>query len=147
MDLAAGRRPAGKGPLAFFFFAKVMLRDRLYRIQGHEGKEAEHRFQIELDPNDPIFEGHFPDQPVLPAVCLMEIGRELLREIRDVPWQLVKAKNMKIPSMVDPRQTPKLIFDMSFSEEAEGLRTKYTVTDREGTVCFKFSGLFREAES
>ena len=29
---------------------------------------------VEIDPTHPIFEGHFPDQPVLPGVCMVQIA-------------------------------------------------------------------------
>lgn len=135
-----GEDPA---PLGYSLLCDPMLKDRLYRIDEKEGSEGEHRFRIALDPKDPIFEGHFPDQPVLPGACMMEIGRELLGEIHGRSFDLVHAKNMKIPAMVDPRESPELTIEMSHQEKEAGkVHLKYSVSHEE-KVFFKFTGTYR----
>ncbi len=122
-----------------------MFKDQLYRIEGIERKESEAYFRISLDPEDPVFQGHFPGQPVLPGACMTEIVRELLGEAFHSSFDLIRAKRIKMPAMVDPRESPELTVVMEYGDDGEGVRVSVVVKDKGGSDHFKFSGTFREA--
>ncbi len=132
----------------YFFYFATMLKERLYRITAQDHSEGEASFTIALDPEDPVFQGHFPGQPVLPGACMMEVGRELLGELYGTSFELQYAKNMKIPAMVDPQSTPDLTVGMSYKQQegTGGVELKYDISAG-GTIFFKFSGIFRASGS
>ena len=35
---------------------------------------------LEINPLHKIFKGHFPGQPVVPGVCMLQMGREILEK-------------------------------------------------------------------
>ena len=56
-------------------------------------------------PDFPAFAGHFPGQPVLPAVIQLAIVRMLSAEILDRPLQPEKTGKLKFKNMVRPDET------------------------------------------
>jgi 3-hydroxymyristoyl/3-hydroxydecanoyl-(acyl carrier protein) dehydratase len=50
----------------------------------------------------PAFDGHFPGQPVLPAVMQLVVVRMLVGELLQVPLETVKTGKMKFKGMVVP---------------------------------------------
>ncbi len=61
--------------------------------------------EIELNASHKIFEGHFPGQPVVPGVCMMQIIKEILEEAISKKITLLKSDHAKFLSMIDPRHT------------------------------------------
>ncbi len=61
--------------------------------------------EIELNASHKIFEGHFPGQPVVPGVCMMQIIKEILEEAISKKITLLKSDHAKFLAMIDPRQT------------------------------------------
>ena len=57
----------------------LMLLNDLYTILAREQGSSEGlwRFEIDLNPAHPIYQGHFPGHPVTPGACLTEIVMEL----------------------------------------------------------------------
>ncbi|MEN8134599.1 MAG: hypothetical protein ABFS18_03555 [Thermodesulfobacteriota bacterium] len=50
----------------------------------------------------PAFDGHFPGQPVLPAVMQLVVVRMLAEELLQVPLDTVKTGKMKFKGMILP---------------------------------------------
>ncbi|KXK44296.1 MAG: 3-hydroxyacyl-ACP dehydratase [Bacteroidetes bacterium OLB11] len=57
-----------------------MLLNNLYTIVENQKNENKIFSQIEINPHHEIFKGHFPTQPILPGVCMIEIAKEILQE-------------------------------------------------------------------
>lgn len=61
---------------------------------------------LRLNPAHRIFEGHFPGQPVVPGVCMMQMMKEVLETMLGQKTRLVSAASAKFLAMIDPRVTP-----------------------------------------
>ena len=57
-----------------------MLNDNLYRTDSFSYQEEKIEAEISIDVHHKIFEGHFPGQPVLPGVCMIQIVKELVEK-------------------------------------------------------------------
>src|SRR5271170_4389662 len=67
-----------------------------------------------------IFSGHFPGQPLVPGVCMMEIVKELLQGEVKKPLMLHNARSVKFLQFVPPGLQP----DVHISwRENEGVYT------------------------
>lgn len=119
-----------------------MLKNNLFTISSIKQENGTYIVQIELDPEHEIFQGHFPGQPILPGVCLIEMVKEVLNEMGPKPYKLVNAATIKYLNVVDPRKDQVLKFELGISEE-EGVK-KVNVTSylQDGTSNFKFKGTF-----
>lgn len=58
--------------------------------------------EVELCSDHPIYKAHFPNNPVVPGVCLVQIATELLQEITTLPLVLISATKIKYKNMVKP---------------------------------------------
>jgi len=83
----------------------------------------------------PVFDGHFPGNPILPGVCTLQIAGELLSKYLDQKLMLVKSDNIKFMSLVIPAENTILDFAFNLgSKEEYVLSVKCTVTSNEVEV-------------
>jgi 3-hydroxyacyl-[acyl-carrier-protein] dehydratase len=111
-----------------------MLLHEFFHIHDLEAVEGKVKASLHINPSHPIFEGHFPGQPVVPGVTMMLMVRSLL-ETQLQPLRLVRADNVKFLSLINPQE-------ISYVSTPEG---QWKVTARlfnEPIVYFKYAGLF-----
>ena len=58
------------------------IENQLYHIISLENLGSLIKAEIKIMDTHPIFDGHFPDVPVLPGATMMQIAKELLEERR-----------------------------------------------------------------
>ena len=58
--------------------------------------------QVCINPDDPIFCGHFPQQPVLPGVCTLAIIKECICMASGKRLRYSEMAQCKFTGMVDP---------------------------------------------
>lgn len=58
--------------------------------------------QIHLEPGNPVFEGHFPDFPLLAGVFQLDMACDMLEEHFDRPIEITKIGRSKFKAMVFP---------------------------------------------
>jgi 3-hydroxyacyl-[acyl-carrier-protein] dehydratase len=98
--------------------------------------------EIELDASHPLFEGHFPGNPILPGVCTVQIIRELLEQSMQKSLSMTKAGNIKYLGFVNPVTMPVLMFQLQIkSAEAADIICSATVSAHGASVC-SFKGEF-----
>ncbi len=78
------------------------------------------------------FQGHFPGNPILPGVCLIETVLGVLESAYGKPLRLKKIANAKFLEPVRPGQV--IAIDCSTSEDPRGLRVSARVTNAGGRV-------------
>lgn len=97
---------------------------------------------IDWNAAHPIFGGHFPDQPVVPGVCMMQTIQELLSAAVGKELLVEKVANMKFLNMIDPRQTPQVTVEIGWTAEEDAYKTT-AVIKHDATVFLKFQGRFK----
>jgi 3-hydroxyacyl-[acyl-carrier-protein] dehydratase len=81
-----------------------MVLESLFLVKDFKVEGSEIRASLELDESHPIFNGHFPGQPVVPGVCMMQAVKELTERHVGRKLFVTEADNMKFLSVLDPRQ-------------------------------------------
>jgi len=93
-----------------------------------------------MNRDHPIFEGHFPGNPILPGVCTVQIVKELLEMEVKKELMLKKAGNIKYLGFINPLATPEVHFQLALKDMApEGLTCAATVIAG-GNVACSFKG-------
>ena len=97
-----------------------MLQNSFYTLEGTPETTANSvQATIRLNPEHAIFAGHFPGQPVVPGVCMLQIIKELLEGTTGQPMQLVKASNIKFLTVLTPAAHEIVSVQLKF-ESSEG---------------------------
>lgn len=123
-----------------------MLSNDLFFIRGLNSQPAIINTSIELNPQHKIFEGHFPGQPVLPGVCMIQIIKEVLALALGYQLQLKSSDHIKFLSMVDPRQSPVLELAINYTLNGDAVSVTATLT-RDVVICLKMKGVFEKKNS
>ena len=90
----------------------------------------------------PIFSGHFPGQPVVPGVCMLQIVTELLASVVGKPTSLKESAQMKFLLFIDPRVSKLVDILISYSEPEQGVYKVNATLQKEKDIYFKFAGVF-----
>lgn len=98
---------------------------------------------IAINGNHPVFNGHFPGNPVTPGVCMMQIIKELAEKWASCPLMLKNARNVKFMAIINPLLNPNIRIELDVEEEDELLSIRST-TSFEDTLALKFSGVFQK---
>ena len=121
-----------------------MLLNKLYKIRSLNANSDGSGFmaEIELDPGHPLFEGHFPGNPILPGVCTVQIIRELLEQSVHKSLRMTKAGNIKYLGFVNPLIMSLLTFQLQIKPSDDGnIACSATVSSQGVSVC-SFKGEF-----
>ncbi len=102
------------------------------KVQAEVGLNAAHA----------IFKGHFPNSPVLPGVCLIQISKEVLEKSLDATTQLVQSSQVKFLAVVDPTVNAVLQIALD-TKEQDGLISVNAAISAGEKVFFKFKGVFK----
>jgi len=124
-----------------------MLAGNFYTIVQSQQTPETFTVLLALNAAHPIFEGHFPGQPVVPGVCMMQTIQELLEQCLQRRLQLQKAANMKFMTMIDPVVQPRVNVELQYVVQEGGLVKTSAMIKSDHTVFMKFQGTFKIVNS
>jgi 3-hydroxyacyl-[acyl-carrier-protein] dehydratase len=116
----------------------------LYTIHDQAIEESPFSFTVDLNPEHPVYKGHFPAQPVTPGVLLSKMIRELTEKALDKKLRLVAAHHIKFLRPVDPNHTPRLNIIIQPSEGADDSIKVNAVASFNEETYFKISASFTD---
>lgn len=113
-----------------------MLLDNFYTILSSESSDSTiWTIQIKLNPGHPVYQGHFPGHPVVPGVCLLQLIKECIEDIRQQKLQIAQVSSCKFLSAINPIETPHISVALTFKEIEEGtLQLQAEGSVKEGAV-------------
>lgn len=99
---------------------------------------------LSLNAEHPIFKGHFPDMPVVPGVCMMQMTKEILEQAIGRKMQLVSARNLKFLSIIDPNKNKTVRCELNYkiTESGHTEAEARLLNPEDGAVFFKMKGTF-----
>lgn len=102
-----------------------MLLEDFYQLKTIENKEGnEYNAFIRLNKNHKIFKGHFPDNPVAPGVCMLQIVKEITSQIVDKKLVMESSNNIKFMALINPVETPDLRLNIIIKNENNTINVK-----------------------
>lgn len=121
----------------------MILRNNLYNLLSASVEEKQCR--IALLPDSVIYRAHFPGQPITPGVCIIQMATELLEELLHTRLELSVVSNAKFLSVIQPEQTPEVVyrFQKMVEDEAGNLKVSVCVSRDEQTFT-KLSLVYRK---
>jgi 3-hydroxyacyl-[acyl-carrier-protein] dehydratase len=97
---------------------------------------------IDVNAAHEVFKGHFPGNPVMPGVCMMQIVKEITQRAVDKPLTLESAVNVKFMAVINPEATPQLKLDLEITETVDGQIKVKNTTYFNDTVALKLSCVY-----
>lgn len=117
-----------------------MLKEPLFKIASLTNTDGQITAELQIDQQNEIFAGHFPDQPVVPGACMLQIVKEILADTLKTDLVLVRADNIKFLSLVEP-STGSVQLNIGYQQTESDFRISATISAGE-TACMKLQAVF-----
>ncbi len=122
----------------------MLLKDFYSVVSLDNLDEKNYIVWIRLNKEHEIFKGHFPDNPVTPGVCMMQIVKELTERFTGEKLFMSQVSNVKFMALINPELHPELKLEMSVDTDLELAQSKVKITATyEDTVALKMGTTFK----
>ncbi len=123
-----------------------MVLNNFYEILSKNRIDDSQKYSIEIfiNKDHAVFKGHFPDNPVMPGVCMMQIIKEITEELVDNKLFMEKCSNVKFMALINPEINSNLRLDIHVTKENQIVKVK-NITKFDETIALKFSASYRMA--
>ena len=116
--------------------------DNLFILNSIDGTENGFTALLRCNPEHLIYQAHFPDNPITPGACLLQIAGELLQRKLGRPLFLKSSKNVKYLNVLIPAEDKEVRFVFSNLAETETECKAQVVIADEAQVYTKMSLTF-----
>lgn len=121
-----------------------MLEGSFYTVSHQQTGENKLEATLRINPQHVIFSGHFPGQPVVPGVCMLQMVTELAVALIGRQLSLQNGQEMKFLRVIDPGVDATIQALVQLQPSTNGqLMVQATLFSGE-TVFFKFRGLYAD---
>lgn len=120
----------------------MLLKD-FYKINEIDTVSETTSVTITINQYHEIFKGHFPNNPVMPGVCMMQIIKEITEEVVDATLFMEKCSNVKFMALINPEinNVLKLVLNIS---ETDGIIKVKNATHFEETLALKLIAYYKK---
>ncbi|MBX2933487.1 MAG: 3-hydroxyacyl-ACP dehydratase [Ferruginibacter sp.] len=98
----------------------ILLND-FFTIDEKTVSETEIKAQLHINAGHRIFEGHFPSQPVVPGVCMMQMIKEILETVLEKQTNLIEAAELKFLAVINPLHNNIVHTSIKYVDEQNGV--------------------------
>lgn len=119
-----------------------MLIKGLYIISAFKQDEGMTSANIKLNKDHEIFKGHFPGNPVMPGVCMIQIIKELTEKAVEKKLFLSVCTNVKFMAIINPEEIDDLVVNLQISEDSNEVIVK-NITSFNSTLALKLNATFK----
>ena len=118
-----------------------MLIEGLYTVENFKQEDQTVQATVKLNAAHEVFKGHFPGNPVMPGVCMIQIIKELTEQATEKKLFLSVASNIKFMAIINPEKNDVIELTLTIAEDDETVKVKNT-TSFEETLALKLSATF-----
>lgn len=120
-----------------------MLQESFFQFTTPQTEGNTSKTTITLNAAHQIFEGHFPGQPVVPGVCMMQMVKEVLEHLIGTKTKLVKAGDMKFLAILNPQVNSTADLQITYTATDGDTLKVDAMIQHEASTFFKFKGVFK----
>lgn len=124
----------------------MLLKD-FYKILSLQKNEHCYEAKILVNEKHEVFLGHFPGNPIMPGVCMMQIIKELSESITENKLFLQSLSNVKFMALINPDITPELRLELEISTTEEDLIKVKNTTFFNETIALKLNSVYKKMSS
>lgn len=124
----------------------IFLNTNFFEIMSLHSSEDKKQLHTEIKINreHPVFTGHFPDQPIVPGVFMIQMVIEILSEHLQEEVILKELRNVKFLSFIDPGINRTLEVKLDITEEYQHPYHVTAVISAGAQVFLKSKGLYQK---
>lgn len=100
-------------------------------MSDNQGGKDEIRARIQVPPDSPWFDGHFPEAPLLPGVAQLGMVHDLLIRIFKEKRPVTQVSRVRFKQMIRPHQSLVLTVKIGADDASHSFR----ITGDEGLIC------------
>lgn len=119
-----------------------MLLNDFFTIRKIETSAGEVKAELVINAGHKIFEGHFPNQPVVPGVCQMQMVKEIIEQVTGRKTNLINAGDMKFLAVINPGQNNIISATLKYVVETNQTMSVAATLSKAELTHFKFKGEF-----
>tara|TARA_R110002167_G_scaffold163242_13_gene360001 strand:- start:422 stop:796 length:375 start_codon:yes stop_codon:yes gene_type:complete len=119
-----------------------MLIEGLYTIIDFKQEGSQVNALVKLDKDHEVFKGHFPGNPVMPGVCMIQMIKELTEKATGSVLFLSVASNIKFMAIINPVINDTIQLVLNITVENDTVKVKNTVSF-EDTLALKLGATFK----
>jgi 3-hydroxyacyl-[acyl-carrier-protein] dehydratase len=122
----------------------MVLKD-FYKIVSQE-KTADSKYNVTILINEKheVFKGHFPGNPIMPGVCMIQIIKELTEAITKSALMIQTLSNVKFMALINPEVNPELRLELEITSTDDDLIKVKNTTYFNDTVALKLSNAYQK---
>lgn len=125
---------------------KMVLKD-FYKVLSEE-KTSDSKYTITILVNEKheVFKGHFPGNPIMPGVCMIQIIKELTEKITQETLMIQTLANVKFMALINPEVNSELRLELDITATEDNLVKVKNTTYFNDTVALKLSNVYKKIE-
>src|SRR5690606_28526694 len=120
-----------------------MLIPHFYSVKEFNFTDNHLKAIIELNPEQEVFQGHFPNNPVTHGVCMLQILKELTEQATNTNLFIKECSNVKFMALINPETNPILVITIDINPLEENFKIKASASFDE-TVALKVNALLTQ---
>ncbi|MEN2486414.1 3-hydroxyacyl-ACP dehydratase [Flavobacterium sp. B11] len=122
-----------------------MILQDFYKILSEE-KVSDSKYTITILVNEKheVFKGHFPGNPIMPGVCMIQIIKELTESITKSSLMIQSLANVKFMALINPEVTPELRLELDVTTTEDDLVKVKNTTYFNDTTALKLSTVYKK---
>lgn len=122
----------------------MVLKD-FYKILSEEKiSDSKYTITILINEKHDVFKGHFPGNPIMPGVCMIQIIKELTEKITQQTLIIQTLSNVKFMALINPESTPELRLELDITTTEDNLVKVKNTTYFNDTVALKLSNVYKK---
>ncbi|RED24982.1 3-hydroxyacyl-[acyl-carrier-protein] dehydratase [Flavobacterium cutihirudinis] len=122
----------------------MVLKD-FYKVLSEEKTgDSKYVFTILVNEKHEVFKGHFPGNPIMPGVCMIQIIKELTEKITQENLMIQTLANVKFMALINPEVNPELRLELDITTTEDNLVKVKNTTYFNDTVALKLSNVYKK---
>lgn len=123
----------------------MMLRNNFYEVKQEQFEENAVHAILDLNAAHEVFEGHFPEQPIVPGVFQIQVIKELLAKATNSKLQLDASKEIKFLRPISPEAFKNLEVIINIKDQSENAISFSAQMKNAEAVFLKYRGVYKVA--
>lgn len=109
----------------------MTLQDNLFKIISTASGDCEFTYKVRLNPDNIIYKAHFPNNPITPGACMIQMAKEIFECNLNDAFEINKISNIKYLSPLSPVDFPELDIKCTYSPSNEVIKAQFVFFEAE----------------